>query len=484
MVRTFGVKDLLCLHSSSNTGDMFESVNVFTRKNAIEIWYGRVAGNMDYIDARRYIDDIMSGRGSVLGLDAVRELLGRMDNPQDKVPIVHIAGTNGKGSAVSFISSILRQAGYKTGIYISPSVFEYRERIQINGCNISEKEYAEELSVVKNYVDEMERDKIGVPTAFEMETAAAFHYFYKNRCDIAVIETGMGGSDDATNVCSNPLVSVIMSVSKDHTAFLGDTIEEIASCKAGIIKTGCPVVLYRQDENVMNIISRFAKDNSSLLKITEKVTGVKYCKDITEFDYKSGKDLYKRLNIRMIGTFQPENAVVAVETAEILRDKGFAISREHIYMGLKNAIWHGRFEKIGDNPLFYIDGAHNPGASKCVKTNIETYFKDCCVILIMGVLADKNFDEVIQDTVPLADYIFTVTPDNPRALPAEELAMSVRRVSQKVTVSEDINDAVVQAVEFSEKTKDRESVILAFGSLSYLGEIKRIYDRVKGYRKK
>ncbi|MDE5781314.1 MAG: bifunctional folylpolyglutamate synthase/dihydrofolate synthase [Lachnospiraceae bacterium] len=456
---------------------MYESVNTFSRNNAIEIRYGRVAGSMDYFDARRYVDDVMAGRGSVLGLDAVRELLRRMDNPQNKVPVVHIAGTNGKGSAVSFISSILRQAGYKTGIYISPSVFEYRERIQINGCNISEKEYAEEISVVKNHVDEMERDMIGAPTAFEMETAAAFHYFYKNRCDIAVIETGMGGRDDATNVCNSPLVSAIMSVSKDHTAFLGDTIEEIASCKAGIIKTGCPVVLYRQDESVINVIRRFAEEKASLLKITEKVSEVKYHKDITEFDYKSSKDLYKSLNIQMAGTFQPDNAAVAVEIAELLRDKGFFISRENIYNGLKTALWHGRFEKIGDKPLFYIDGAHNPGASKCLKSNIETYFKDYFVIFIMGVLADKDFDEVVQDTVPLADYIFAITPNNSRALPAEKLAAAVQKISKKVIVPESIDEAVVQAIELSEKAEDKESVILAFGSLSYLGEFKNSYDK-------
>lgn len=435
---------------------------------------------MDYIEARRYIDDTMAVKGSVLGLDAVKELLKRMHNPQDKVPVVHIAGTNGKGSAVSFISSILMKSGYKVGIYISPSVFEYRERIQISGCNISKKEYAEEISYIKNHVDEMYANGINMPTAFEMETAAAFHYFYKNDCDIAVIETGMGGRDDATNVCSSPLVSVIMSVSKDHTSFLGDTIEEIAACKAGIIKPECPVVLYRQDKTVMEIIERFAKENSCLLKITESVEKVKYNKDITEFDYKK---IYQGLKIRLMGTFQPENAAVAVEVSELLGDRGFDISREDIYSGLENALWNGRFEKIGSNPDFYIDGAHNPGASKYLKSNIEIYFKDCFVIFIMGVLADKDYREVISETVPYADFIFTVTPNNKRALPAENLAAAVGKVSKNVIAVKDVDEAVTMAFDLSKKSRNKKSVILAFGSLSYLGELKKSYEKVKGCMK-
>lgn len=436
---------------------------------------------MDYIEARKYIDDIMAGKGSIPGLSSIKNLLDLMDNPQNKVSVIHVAGTNGKGSAVAFISQVLVQAGYKTGVYMSPSVFEYRERMKINNRFISENEYADEISYICRCVNKMKENGQDIPTAFEMETAAAFDYFVKQGCDIAVIETGFGGKEDATNVCDNPLVSVIMSVSMDHMNFLGDTLEEIAMAKAGIIKRNTDAVLYRQSEKVMDIVKDTAQENNCTLRITGSVTDVEYGCGLTKFTYQSKDNIYRNIKIRLLGTFQPENAAAAIEACEIIRQKGFDITDESIYQGLYNAVHHGRFEKIGDKPLFFMDGAHNAGALKCLKDTMDTYFCDMHLIFIMGVLADKDFGNIIKDIAGCADYILTVTPYNIRALPAGRLADSLDGVSQNIEAAESVYDAVKKALAIAEKYGNEDTVIMAFGSLSYLGELKSAYDGMEDY---
>lgn len=432
---------------------------------------------MNYIEARKYIDEVMKKKGSVPGLTAMKHLLAEMGEPQNKTPIIHVAGTNGKGSVISFLLSILKCAGYKTGVYISPSVFEYRERMQIDGCNITEEDYAGEISNVKNYVDAMERKGEMTPTAFEMETAAAFEYFYKKNCDIAIIETGMGGSEDATNVCDTPLVSVIMSISKDHMQYLGNTLKEITLCKAGIIKNGCPVVLYRQKREVSGIIEKCAREKNSMLVITGETEKQSYCSGETIFSYMSKECFYQNLKIRLNGTYQPENAVVAVETAEVLIKEGYSISREDIRKGLSQAVWHGRFEKVQDNPLIYIDGAHNPGAAERFRETVETYFENYYIVYIMGVLEDKEYDEVIEETAALADVILTVTPDNSRALSAVGLAEAIGKAVDYVQAMDSVEEALKKAEKLVRDSGKRESVIIAFGSLSYLGEVKKICEK-------
>ena len=331
---------------------------------------------MDYRAAREYVDRINSRKGSVLGLKNIKYLLKCMGNPQNDTPIVHVAGTNGKGSFTSMLSSVLSDAGYNTGIYVSPSVFDYNERIQINGNNISDDEYACEIEKIKNCIDVNFPDENERPTAFEIETAAAFAFFRRKKCDIAIIETGMGGRDDATNVCDNPVMSVLMSISMDHMTFLGDTIEKIAACKAGIIKDKRPVVLYGQSEEVVNTIKKEAELKHSKAVITKQAEDVVYGCMETKFSYTDADGhQYTDIRIGLCGTYQKDNCAVVIEAVNILNGNGFNISLKQLYNGLARATWNGRFERIGKNPDFYIDGAHNPGAAMRLRESIEKYFE-------------------------------------------------------------------------------------------------------------
>ncbi len=421
---------------------------------------------MDYSQARELIDSLTMKKGIVPGLDSIRKILDTLGNPQEKVPVIHVAGTNGKGSFTAFMASILMKAGYRTGVYNSPSVFEYNERIRIGTENISDDDYAREISLI------MEQKGDIAATAFEVETAAAFDYFERKKCDIAVIETGMGGKDDATNVCNHPLISVIMSIGMDHMAFLGNTIEEIAACKAGIIKEQSDVVVCHQKKDVLDIVSGVAKTNKADLIITGSVKA-EYNDEQTIFSYKSysGKKYYS-LKIKLLGSYQPDNAAVAIEASEILSNKGFHISENDIRMGLENAVWHGRFEKICDSPVIYIDGAHNPPAACRLKESIELYLKDKYkIIYVIGVLADKDFDKIMDYTLGYASYIYTLTPDNSRAMSGEKLKQKISERTNNVKNAETVDNAIELAIK---KTSEYENaVILAFGSLSYLGEFKR-----------
>ncbi len=421
---------------------------------------------MNYLQARELIDSLTIKKGIVPGLDSVKALLDATGNQHEKVPVIHVAGTNGKGSFTAFMESVLTEAGYRTGVYNSPSVFEYNERIRIGTKNISDEDYAREISFIM--------DKKGdIPaTAFEVETVAAFNYFVRKKCDIAIIETGMGGREDATNVCSHPLVSVIMSISMDHMRFLGNAIEEIAANKAGIIKEQSDAVIYLQDKKVLDVLCEEAKKKKADYIITHPVTA--HFKDAqTVFDYTaySGK-VYDSMKIKLLGSYQPENAVVAIEVSENLIKKGFNIPESAIRTGLEKAQWKGRFEKICDDPLIYIDGAHNPAAAERLRDSIELYFKEKYkIIYIIGVLSDKDYDKELDYTVEYASYIYTLTPDNPRALSGRDLMKKISLRTKNVENAGTVENAFVQA---QKKASEYDNaVIIAFGSLSYLGELKR-----------
>ena len=297
---------------------------------------------MNYIEARQYIDEAMT-LGSVLGLSNIKELLNRIDNPQDKIKMIHVAGTNGKGSTIAYLNSIFMEAGYKVGRYISPAVFSYRERMQINRVNISKEEFADILSDMSMHISKMLADGHSHPTAFEIETAIAYEYFYRNNCDVAIIETGLGGLEDATNVIKSPLACVITDISLDHTGVLGDTLEEIAMQKAGIIMEKSRVVLSNQREAVVSVVEDITHKMDGELYITGKATDIVCEKGMTSFTYDE-----ERYDTHMLGTYQIRNAINAIETARILGVNEFDISGKDIYMGIKNAVWAGRFEKICD----------------------------------------------------------------------------------------------------------------------------------------
>lgn len=405
---------------------------------------------MDFREAKEYIDGL-SKYGSKLGLDNIKALLALLDNPEDKLNVIHVAGTNGKGSTIAFMGNILKKAGYKVGKYTSPVVFEYLEKYQINDKNIDEEAFVSLVSKVKKVLEHMKEQGIH-PTIFEVETAMAFEYFKDEKCDVVILETGMGGDMDATNVCHKVLASVLVSISLDHTGFLGDTIEEIAEHKAGIIKERCPVVVMRQQENVMKVIREKALKCNSPVYVADAV------------DKKTG----------LAGEWQKYNAGVAVKVMEVLANEhSFKIKEEHIDKGLADAKWPGRFERILDKPCIIIDGAHNPDAAIRLREAIDIEYKDTRFVYIIGVLRDKDFDEVIKTMADRGEYIITITPPNARGLEAGMLKETVEKYNKKVQAAESIE----KAYDMANKKLDSisgEKAILAFGSLSYLGEFKQI----------
>ncbi|MCM1044606.1 MAG: bifunctional folylpolyglutamate synthase/dihydrofolate synthase [Candidatus Gastranaerophilales bacterium] len=422
-------------------------------------------------DVMEYIGSLQ-GRGIVPGLEGIRELCRRLGNPQDALSFVHIAGTNGKGSTLAFVSTVLKCAGYKVGRYLSPTIFHYRERIQVGGRPISKAALCEGIELVQGVCEEMVREGWSQPTAFEVETALAFWYFHKKACDIVVLEAGMGGSLDATNIVTTTVTSVITSVGMDHMKFLGNTLREIALQKAGVIKEGCPVVLLEQSEEVSRVVEQAAGEKGARLIVARGSDAVRIRSGLERqrFDYGG----LKGLEISLAGTFQIDNAVLAIETIRTLAGQGYSVKEEALRRGLRETVWRGRFSVLRKNPLFVVDGAHNEDAAQKLAQTIEIYFTNRRIIYIMGVLKDKEYEKIIDLTHKYADQIITVTPpDNPRAMHAYELAREIARVHPLVTAV----DSLEEAVEMSLLLAGKEDVILAFGSLSYLGRLMEIVTR-------
>lgn len=420
---------------------------------------------MEYIES-------LNQYGSVLGLENMVCLLNLLGNPQEELSFVHIAGTNGKGSVLAYVSTILYKAGYKVGRYVSPTVVDYRERIQINGKMISKKDLCVYVELLKNACDQMVQDGKPHPTPFEVETAMAFVYFAKKQCDIVVLETGLGGRLDATNVIRNTITSVITSVSMDHMAILGNSLEKIANEKCGIIKENSSLVTLKQKSEVEKVIIEFCDKLNCELIISDK-NNVKVTKSNLEkqvFCYKT----YKNLEISLVGQTQIENVALAIDVIETLQKKGYTISEKALRQGLKETKWHGRFEVLAKKPYFIVDGAHNEDAAEKLAHSIQFYFTNKRIIYIMGVLRDKEYEKVIQKTYSYASHIITVTPPkNPRALPAYDLALTAKDYHDSVTVA----DSLEEAVEMAYLLSDKDSVIITFGSLSYLGRIMEIIEK-------
>lgn len=411
----------------------------------------------------------LSSFGVVLGLDSIRELCRRLGNPQEQLKFLHIAGTNGKGSVSAYISTVLQCAGYRVGRYISPVIFEYRERIQVNGRMITKNAMCYGIERIKAACDEMVAEGLAHPTSFEVETALGFLYFLEKNCDIVVLETGMGGLLDATNIIQNTITAVFASISMDHMKFLGNTLEEIAIQKAGVIKPGCAVVSTLQNSEVMEVLNRRAAELDCTFTVLNpgKLKNVRFGLEHQRFDY--GRR--KKLEISLAGRYQVENAALAVEVLDVLGERGFPVTEEHLHRGLRETQWPGRFTVIKKQPIFIADGAHNEDAAKRLAESVSFYFTNRKIIYIMGILRDKEYDKIIALTHEYADHIITVTsPGNPRAMSAYELAQEVAKVHPKVTAV----DSLEEAVEMSHLLAGSEGVIIAFGSLSYLGRLMEI----------
>lgn len=431
---------------------------------------------MDYKEAMEYLDSVQK-YGISPGLDSIRTLCERLGNPQAGLSFVHVAGTNGKGSVLAFISTVLKEAGYRTGRYISPVIFNYRERIQVNGRPVTKKALCGCLDRIKEAIAQMEADGLPHPTPFEIETAMAFCYFKEMNCDIVVLETGLGGLLDATNIITGTLTAVLTSISMDHMALLGDTLKEIAANKAGIIKPCCTVVSAAQKPEALAILQKRAEElGCPFHSIDEKkITKIRYGVERQRFSYGG----YQDLEITLAGQHQIGNAALAIEALLSLGEKGFPVTERQLRRGLARTKWPGRFEVIAKRPYFIVDGAHNEDAAAKLAQSVRFYFTNRRIIYIIGILRDKEYDRILEETCELAEHIIAVTaPDNPRAMPACELAGEALRFHPGVTAA----DSLEEAVELAYLLADRDSVIIAFGSLSYLGKLIHIVENRDKFR--
>lgn len=428
---------------------------------------------MNYEEAREYLDQVSKG-GSVLGLDNMRELLKRLENPQDSLKFVHISGTNGKGSVLAYVSTVFKEAGYRTGRYISPTLFSYREKIQVNESFIGREDLARLTEEVKKAAEEMQNSGKGFPTIFEIETALAFLYFAEQKCDIVILETGLGGALDATNVITTSVMEVITSISMDHMEFLGDTLGKIALQKAGIIKPHTSVVSAVQDMEAMEVIRDVCRKKECVFDIVdqEQIKDISYGYEGQSFSYKD----WNNIKISLMGSYQIKNAALALEAIEALRKLGYELNDKAVYQGMKTAVWKGRFTVISKEPFIIMDGAHNQAAAEELVRSLKLYYPGKKFYYIFGMFRDKDYHHVIRLTAPLAEHIVTVeTPENPRALPAEELKKAVAEVNPSVEAAGSLRMAVNQVME----QIDKDAVIVIFGSLSFLGEAEMEVNRYK-----
>lgn len=428
---------------------------------------------MNYEEAREYLDQVSKG-GSILGLDNMRELLKRLENPQDSLKFVHISGTNGKGSVLAYVSTVFKEAGYRTGRYISPTLFSYREKIQVNESFIGREDLARLTEEVKKAAEEMQNSGKGFPTIFEIETALAFLYFAEQKCDIVILETGLGGALDATNVITTSVIEVITSISMDHMEFLGDTLGKIALQKAGIIKPHTSVVSAVQDMEAMEVIRDVCRKKECVFDTVdqEQIKDISYGYEGQSFSYKD----WKNIKISLMGSYQIKNAALALEAIEALRKLGYELNDKAVYQGMKTAVWKGRFTVISKEPFIIMDGAHNQAAAEELVRSLKLYYPGKKFYYIFGMFRDKDYHQVIRLTAPLAEHIVTVeTPENPRALPAEELKKAVAEVNPSVEAAGSLRMAVNRVME----QIDKDAVIVIFGSLSFLGEAEMAVNRYK-----
>jgi dihydrofolate synthase/folylpolyglutamate synthase len=426
---------------------------------------------MDYKDAMTFINESHKF-GSRLGLERIRILLEHMGNPQEKLKYVHVAGTNGKGSTVSFISNILIEAGYKVGIYTSPFIHRFTERIKINNLEISEKDIARIADKIKSKLDVMLANGCDHATEFEIVTAMAFQHFFENDCDIVVLEVGLGGRMDSTNIISASEVSVITTINFDHMDVLGDTLPQIAYEKAGIIKENGSVVLYPQDHLIVKLFEAICeKRNAELLKV--EFSNLKSNSN-TEFGQEFAYKGYSLLKTSLLGSHQTKNAAVAIKAIEVLIDKGYVINEDDISRGIEKAKWPGRLELVNENPMFFVDGAHNVEGTKNLAENLARLFPGKKITFIAGVLSDKEFEGMMEPMIPLAERFITVTPNSLRALKARDLESYLLSRGVDAINGGEVEEAVFAALNLVSEG----DVICAFGSLYYIGEVREYFGLI------
>lgn len=428
---------------------------------------------MDFLEAQNYLEKVRSQKGIVLGLDTMRHLMVKLNNPQDKVKFIQVAGTNGKGSTAAYLTSILSEAGIKVGRYTSPAVFSSTEQYFACGSCISESEYAKGMTAVAEAAASLDGE---TPTAFEQETALAFWYFAKKGCELAILEAGLGGDMDATNIVTTTVCSIITSISMDHCRILGNKISEIAAHKAGIIKPGAPIICIEQREDAMEPIRAAAKAADTPLYEVHRDEVRQIFSDKRESIVFFRE--FENLHLKMLGSCQPENAALAVQAASVL-SRSYPIEKKHIYDGIEKTRWGGRFELHSGSPDIILDGAHNPDGIRRLRESVNQMFGAVPICYVCGVLADKDYEKEIEILFGRASNVFTVTPPSPRAMKSTDLKVAIKeRFPQLKVTSFDSEDGIEKAMEAA---VSQNNPVVVCGTLTILARVKewmKLNDRM------
>lgn len=399
--------------------------------------------------------------GGTFGLGRMVQLLDLIGHPEKDLKFIHIAGTNGKGSTASMSANILRKAGFTVGLYTSPYIFRFHERMQVNGECITDEELIEICGRIKEKADTMESQ----PSEFELVTCIAFEFFKRHKCDIIALEVGLGGEFDATNTIGSPEVAVMTNIGLDHVELLGDTLEKIAETKSKIIKPGCQCVIYRGPASVEAVFEARCKEVGAQLTRADFASVELLSASLEGQLFNWGP--YKALQLPLLGQHQLKNAATTLTVMMVLRKLGWNISDEAIREGIATVSWPGRFELVARNPLFIVDGGHNPQCIEALVNNVRDYLGDRKMVILTGVLADKDYNEMYRDMVPFATEIVTMTPPNPRALTAQELKAYLDQFGKPVTAC----DSIAEGVQMAKAKAGEDGVVLSYGSLYMVGDI-------------
>ena len=403
-----------------------------------------------------------------LGLERTKELLNRLGDPQKKLKFIHVTGSNGKGSTCAILDSVLRSAGYRTGLYTSPYIVNFNERIKVDGEDIPGSRLAAITERVRAIADAMDDH----PSQFELVTAIAMQYFFEEQCDIVVLEVGMGGALDSTNAIDAPEVAVFTNIGLEHTEYLGDTIEKIATTKGGIIKSGCDVVVYDGDPVATDTLRGICTEKNVRMTVADfsRMEEISHNLDGQKLLWGGsilGLNVFE-LNLPLLGKHQQHNLAVALTVLETLKKRGFMIPAEAVTIGVRRVKWPARFEVLSRKPLFILDGGHNPQCAQAMAEILEDYLPGTKVTFLMGVLADKDYNSMLDSVIPHAARFICVTPDSPRALSSHDLAHVIRERGVEAISCQTVPRAIIEISKFREP-------VIAFGSLYMSGSVLKCF---------
>lgn len=433
--------------------------------------FGERGVYMTYEEALAFLQDLCKF-GTNLGLERIEKLLEHLGNPHENLSIIHIAGTNGKGSTSALLASILQEAGYQVGLFTSPHLHSYRERVKINNKEISSEDFVREMIQMKEVIPRVIEETHNNPTEFEVLTALSLHYFQRLKVDFVILEVGMGGRLDSTNVVK-PLLSVITPLGKDHMNHLGDTIAEIAQEKAGIFKENTPVVLAKQNyPEAREVFIKKAKIlNSPIYEAGNfKISQVSYDLTGQRVDIKTAQKNYPNLFIPLLGDHQILNTATALACIELLQSQGVKIGEQDIYKGISKVFWPGRMEVIYEKPTILIDGAHNAEGIKVLVKGIKKFFNYNKLYIVLGILGDKDKKHMLKELLPLGDNFIVTKPLSPRAGLWEDIAKPIKEHGKRVVIIENINEALA----YARKDCGPDDLICITGSLYLIGEARRV----------